>query len=261
MEVKSLKVNYQQQNIIDQLDVQFKKAAITSIIGRNGSGKSTLLKAMAQLIDHTGTVILNGREIETYSTKELARHLSLLMQESQLAAPITVKELVAMGRYPHQKGRYLSASDEEKITWAMAETGTLHLQDKEVDELSGGQRQRVWIAMALAQESEYLLLDEPTTYLDLESQLEILTLVRRLQQEMHTTVIMVLHDINQVARFSDEIIALEEGQIKAQGSVDEVMNAALLSDLYHLDITVEYDELYLCPQMTHYTLRKDGTGE
>lgn len=261
MEVKSLKVNYKQHNIINELDIQFKKSAITSIIGRNGSGKSTLLKAIAQLIDHTGIVILNGQDIKSYSTKDLAKKMSFLMQETQLSTPITVKELVAMGRYPHQKGRYLSDNDQEKINWALSEMNIIHLKDREVDNLSGGQKQRVWIAMALAQESEYLLLDEPTTYLDLESQLEILTMIRRLQQNMNITVIMILHDINQVARFSDEIIALESGNVKAQGTVNEVMNDQFLSELYHLDIKVEYDELYLCPQMTNYTLRKDVIDE
>lgn len=254
MEVKSLTVNYQEKPIIQHLDVVFKKQCITSIIGRNGSGKSTLLKAIAQLIDHTGTVVLNGKNIEQYRTKELAQKLSLLMQSFQLAGSITVKELVSMGRYPHQKGRHLLQEDEEKIQWAMQETNVFELQDCFVDDLSGGQRQRAWIAMALAQETEYLLLDEPTTYLDLESQLEILSLVRRLQREMHTTVVMVLHDINQVARFSDEIIALEDGTIKRQGSVAEVMTSELLSELYHLKVQVEYDQRYRCPQMTYYSL-------
>lgn len=257
MEVKSLEVCYQKQTIIQSLDLSFKQHQITSIIGRNGSGKSTLLKAIAQLIPHQGTVILNGQAINQYTTKELARHLSLLMQSSQLATPITVADLVAMGRYPHQKGRHLSKLDEEKIDWAMTATHVIHLRNHLVDDLSGGQRQRVWIAMALAQESEYLLLDEPTTYLDLESQLEILTLVRQLQQEMGTTVIMVLHDINQVARFSDEIVALEQGQLQFQGAVTEVMTSERLSALYHLDMQVAFDDFYGCPQVTHYALRKE----
>lgn len=261
LEIRNLAVQYRKQEVISTMDIHFRERCITSIIGRNGSGKSTLLKAIAQLIPYKGKIILDGQSIRDYQTKELARKMSLVMQSSQLSGDISVYDLVSMGRYSHQKKRTLTWKDHEKIRWALEEVNLFTLQDRLVDELSGGQRQRAWIALALAQEGEYLLLDEPTTYLDLESQLEILSLIRRLQRQEKKTVIMVLHDINQVARFSDDIVAMEHGNIMAYGTVDKVMTSQFLSALYGLDIRVEHSVEYNVPQMISYQLRKEANDE
>lgn len=235
-----LSIAYDTRPIIESLNLEIRGGEITTIIGPNGCGKSTLLKALSRLLaPKTGTVLLNGHDIHSMPTTEVARNLGILSQQAETPDRITVSELVTRGRYPHQK--FLqppSRKDIEAVRYALELTGMSELQDRPVDEISGGQRQRAWIAMALAQETPLLLLDEPTTYLDVSHELEIMDLVTKLNREEGRTVVMVLHDINQAARVSDRIVLLRDGRIIGDGAPDDVLTTAILTDLYGVSCDV-----------------------
>lgn len=238
LQARSVHVGYDDRPIIEGLDFDLPAHSFTVIIGPNACGKSTLLKALARLLKPSdGSVLLDGTDIFTLKTKDVAKRLGLLPQTSLAPEGIRVADLVARGRFPHQ-GMFdrWSEADERAVSAAMAATRVDALSSRFVDELSGGQRQRVWVAMALAQEAPVLLLDEPTTFLDISHQyelLELLELFRRLRGEGRTLV-AVLHDLNQAARFATHLVVMRDGEIVAQGEPGEVLTAELVEDVFSL---------------------------
>lgn len=213
---------------------------VTALVGPNGSGKSTLLKTMAdQHQPDDGRILLDGERIKSFGSKELAREMGLLSQENESPGTITVEDLVYHGRYPH-RGFFESVTDadQQAVDRAIDLAGVDHLRDSEMTNLSGGQKQLAWIAMVLAQETDILLLDEPTTFLDLHHQLRVLSVVRTLNQEENVTVGIVLHDIGQAARFADNLIAMRDGSLYDWGPPDEVVTEQLLADVFRVDASV-----------------------
>ncbi|MEU9124293.1 ABC transporter ATP-binding protein [Streptomyces sp. NPDC048506] len=234
---------YEDRTVITDLDLDVPHGAVTVIVGPNACGKSTLLRALGRLLrPRGGAVLLDGTDLARIPTKRVARSLGLLPQTPVAPEAITVADLVARGRQPHQRWwQQWSAEDERAVGEAMARTDVAALADRAVDELSGGQRQRVWIAMALAQETDLLLLDEPTTYLDIAHQVEVLDLVRQLNHDRGRTVVAVLHDLNQAARYADHLVAMKAGRIVAQGPPGEVVTAELVGEVFGLDSVVVPD--------------------
>ncbi|HDK7157288.1 ABC transporter ATP-binding protein [Clostridium sporogenes] len=243
IETKNLDIAYEDTLIVKELNMQIPKGKITSIIGANGCGKSTILKAVGRILKpKNGLVHLSGQDISKLSTKEIAKKMAILPQNPTAPSGLTVSELVAYGRFPHQKGfGNLTEEDKRIVKWALDATKLSEFERREVDTLSGGQRQRVWIAMALAQQTDLILLDEPTTYLDLAHQLEVLKLLYELNRSQKCTIIMVLHDLNLAARFSDYIIAIQKGAIIKYGNPEEVMTPEVLRKTFNInaDIVIE----------------------
>lgn len=234
---------YGERVVADDLSVAIPDGRITVIVGANACGKSTLLRALARLLTPSaGTVLLDGHDLQHLPTREVARRLGILPQSPIAPEGITVADLVARGRYPHQGWfRRWTADDEAALEAAMARTGTVDLADRPVDELSGGQRQRVWIAMALAQGTSVLLLDEPTTFLDLAHQIDVLDLLRELNHDEGRTIVAVLHDLNQAFRYADHVIALRDGAVVAEGAPDEIATAELVEEVFGLTCEVVTD--------------------
>ena len=237
IKAKDLYFSYDKdKSFITKLNVEIEKGKITTILGPNGSGKSTLLSLFAGLNKpNSGDISINGKSIKSLKQKELAREIATVHQRNTVPSDITVKELVAYGRIPHKK--YFQGNtegDDEIIEWAIKRTGLENLKDKAVMGMSGGERQRAFIAMALAQKSEILFLDEPTTYLDIYHQVEILELVKELNEESKLTVVMVLHDINQAIKYSDNVIVMKSGQVISSGVANEVINMDLLNSVYKI---------------------------
>ncbi|ARX88519.1 MULTISPECIES: ABC transporter ATP-binding protein [Streptomyces] len=232
---KGVSVGYGARTVIDDLDVAIPPGVITTIIGPNGCGKSTLLRTLSRLLKPTkGSVVLDGDDIAKLRTKDVAKKLGLLPQAPVAPEGLTVSDLVARGRHPHQSWlRQWSSDDAAVVERALAMTGVADLADRPVDSLSGGQRQRVWISMTLAQGTDLLLLDEPTTYLDLAHAVDVLDLVDDLH-ESGCAVVMVLHDLNLATRYSDNLIVMREGSILAQGHPRDVMTAELLEEAFGL---------------------------
>ncbi|WP_299092834.1 ABC transporter ATP-binding protein [uncultured Metabacillus sp.] len=255
---KNVKIGYGERLIVKDLSVEIPDKKITTIIGSNGCGKSTLLKAITRIIPHqSGTIILDGENISKENTKLLAKKMAILPQTPESASGLTVGELVSYGRFPYQKGfGRLTKKDYEVIDWALEVTGTNDFKFRPVDALSGGQRQRVWIAMALAQETDIIFLDEPTTYLDMAHQLEVLELLQKLNIEQERTIVMVLHDLNQAARFADYIIALREGEIVKAGDCEEVMTHDVLKQVFQIDAQIGRDPRTNKPMCITYNLLK-----
>ena len=237
---RDLTLGYGDHVVVDRLDLDVIDGGITAVIGPNGCGKSTLLRALGRLMrPQGGEVLLDGRRIDTLPTREVARSLGMLPQSPVAPEGLTVGDLVSRGRHPHQAWfRQWSRDDESVVAEAMSWTGVLDLADRPVDALSGGQRQRAWIAMALAQETDLLLLDEPTTHLDLAHAVDVLDLVDRLHHDRGRTVVMVLHDLSLAARYADHLLAMRDGRIVAQGPPREVITAELLDDVFGLTATV-----------------------
>lgn len=253
---KHLSVSYEENLIVSNLDMEIPRGKITTIIGPNGCGKSTVLKAVGRLLKPRGGLIyLNGEDIRKLRSREVAQKMAVLPQSPQAPAGLTVGELVAYGRYPYQRGAgKRKAGDMEIIQWALKVTRLSEYETTEVDCLSGGQRQRVWIAMALAQQTDLILLDEPTTYLDLSYQLEVLELLYRLNREQSCTIVMVLHDLNLAARFADYMIAIRSGSIISYGTPEEVMTPAVLRDTFQIDAVIVTEKRTGRPTCTSYDL-------
>ncbi|MEC2076184.1 ABC transporter ATP-binding protein [Metabacillus fastidiosus] len=253
-----LNIGYGERLIVKGLSAQIPDKKITTIIGPNGCGKSTLLKAITRILPHqSGEIILDGANIVKENTKILAKKMAILPQTPESSSGLTVGELVSYGRFPYQKGfGRLTKKDYEVIDWALEVTGTKDFKFRSVDALSGGQRQRVWIAMALAQETEMIFLDEPTTYLDMAHQLEVLELLQKLNIEQERTIVMVLHDLNQAARFADYIIALKNGEIVKAGNCEEVINHNVLKEVFHIDAEIGRDPRTDKPICITYNLLK-----
>ncbi|WML41756.1 ABC transporter ATP-binding protein [Neobacillus sp. OS1-2] len=253
-----LNIGYGERLIVKNLSVKIPDRKITTIIGSNGCGKSTLLKAITRIIpQQSGTIVLDGKNISKENTKILAKKMAILPQTPESASGLTVAELVSYGRFPYQKGfGRLTKKDVEVIDWALEVTGITDFKFRPVDALSGGQRQRVWIAMALAQETEIIFLDEPTTYLDMAHQLEVLELLQKLNIEQERTIVMVLHDLNQAARFADYLIALKDGQIIKAGDCEEVMTHDVLKKVFQIDAQIGRDPRTNKPMCITYNLLK-----
>jgi ferric enterobactin transport system ATP-binding protein len=236
LSAKDLTVGYDKKMISEHLDLEVPEERFTAIIGPNACGKSTLLRALSRLLKpQSGTVLLDGKDIHRLPAKQVARRLGLLPQSSVAPDGITVADLVARGRFPHQKLiRQWSAADEAAVLAAMAATGVTDLSGELVDTLSGGQRQRVWVAMVLAQQTPIVLLDEPTTFLDIAHQIELLELCVRLNREQRSTMVAVLHDLNQASRYADHIVVMKAGRIVAQGDPRAVVTAELIEDVFGL---------------------------
>ncbi|WP_018384542.1 ABC transporter ATP-binding protein [Wenjunlia vitaminophila] len=246
---RDLTLAYEGRTVVHGLHLEVPTGEVTVIVGPNACGKSTLLRALGRLLRPAGgTVLLDGRELRSVPTREVARAIGLLPQTPVPPEGITVADLVSRGRQPHQHWwQQWSEADERAVTVAMERTATVELADRMVDELSGGQRQRVWIAMALAQDTDLLLLDEPTTYLDIAHQIEVLDLVRQLASDAARdtgrarTVVAVLHDLNQAARYADHLVAMRDGRIIAQGRPRDVVTAELVREVFGLDAVVVPD--------------------
>lgn len=258
LQANSLVAGYDHKVIINGMDVTIPPNKISVIIGANACGKSTLLKTLARLIHPSkGQVILDGKNISSIPPKTLARDLGLLPQSPIVPEGITVADLVSRGRYPYQsllKG--MSQKDFDAVEQALDRMGITDLANRNVEELSGGQRQRVWIAMALAQETDILLLDEPTTFLDITYQIEILDLLTDLNHKCNTTIVMVLHDINLSARYADHIFALKNGSLVAQGAPKDMIDEALIEKVFGLSCRVMEDPLsgapFVIPKGRHH---------
>ncbi|MFG3688432.1 ABC transporter ATP-binding protein [Micromonospora sp. NPDC047740] len=240
---ETLTLGYDRRTVAEDLTLAVPDRSFTVIIGPNACGKSTLLRALARLLRPTrGTVLLDGADIHRRPARQVARTLGLLPQSAVAPDGITVAELVARGRYPHQGLlRQWSREDERVVAEAMTATGVTALADRPVDELSGGQRQRVWIAMALAQQTPLLLLDEPTTYLDIAHQVEVLDLCARLHEEQGRTVVAVLHDLHQAARYATHLVALRDGRVVAAGDPRRIVTAELVEEVFGLPCRVIED--------------------
>ena len=238
MEVRGLSFAYGKNKVLKDVSLKIEEGKVTTIMGANGCGKSTLFSLMTKnLYARKGKIFLRGKNIQNLNLKEFARQVSIVQQYNTSSDDITVERLVAFGRTPHRKPMQgKSEEDERLVEWAMEVTGILEYRDREVSRLSGGQRQRVWIAMALAQNTKILFLDEPTTYLDIRYQIEILELVRKLNKEFGITIIMVLHDINQAIYFSHEVIGLKDGIVEFQGSPEDVIDRQSIKELYGLSL-------------------------
>jgi iron complex transport system ATP-binding protein len=251
LSAENLAVGYDQREIIHDLSVRIPAGKISVIVGANACGKSTLLKTLARLLKPSrGTVLLDGRSIHQIPTREVATRLGLLPQSPTAPEGITVADLVGRGRYPRQGWiRQWTSADDEAIADAMMSTDVLEIADRPIDELSGGQRQRVWIAMALAQETGILLLDEPTTFLDLTHQFEVLDLLVDLNKRDDRTIVLVLHDLNQACRFGDHLIAMKDGAIVAEGNPDEVITEQLVQDVFGLPVKVIPDPVAGTPMV------------
>ena len=238
-----LTLGYGGTPVVADLSLELPPGAVTAIVGANACGKSTLLRGLIRLLaPSSGAVLLDGTELARLGTREVARRLGLLPQSPSAPEGLTVEDLVARGRYPHQSWlQQFSRDDQHHIDWALEVTDTAALRRRSLDALSGGQRQRAWIAMALAQDTETLLLDEPTTFLDMAHQVEVLDLLADLNREQGRTIVMVLHDLNQACRYADHIVAMHQGRIHAQGPPSEVVDAEMVRTVFGLDVRVVPD--------------------
>lgn len=254
--VKNLSVAYEDNLIIDDMNLSIPKGKISIIIGANGCGKSTLLKTIARVIKpRNGDIFINKKNIKMQKEKNIATQVAFLPQGPVCPSGITVKELVAFGRFPHQKliGG-LKAHDKEIIDWAIEETGLTDFADREIENLSGGQRQRAWIAMTLAQETDIIMLDEPTTYLDMSYQLEVLQVLEKLNKEKNITIVMVLHELNNACRFASNIIGLKKGKVICEGTPIEAITKENLKEIYGIDGKLQLSENKNYPICIDYEL-------
>lgn len=257
-----LDISYGERSIVNNLNISIPSGKITALVGSNGSGKSTILKTMARIMKpSSGGVFLDGKSIHQQSTKEVAKQLAILPQNPVAPEGLTVSELVTYGRFPHQKGfGSLSKEDKDIVRWAIEMTGMNEFYDRPVDQLSGGQRQRAWIAMALAQGTDILFLDEPTTFLDMAHQLEVLKLLQKLNGEQQRTVVMVVHDLNHATRYAHHMVAIKSGQVISSGTPEEVMTLDVLREVFGIEADIIRDPRTGVPLCLPYELAHDRLG-
>lgn len=246
---KNLKAGYEGKVILDRINIKIPSEKISVIIGSNGCGKSTLLKTLSRLIKPlAGDVYLQSEKLHSYKEKELAKKIAILPQSPTVPESITVLDLISRGRFPYRKPfKALSKKDLEIIYRSMEMAKVSNLANRLVEELSGGQRQRVWIAMALAQDTDILLLDEPTTFLDISYQIDLLDLLKELNKNYKITICMILHDINLTARYADYIFAIKKGRLIAEGKPEDVLSESLVKDIFNLDAKVIDDPVFHSP--------------
>ena len=242
IKAQNISVSINEKEIVHGISLDIPEGKVTAIIGPNGCGKSTTLKALSRILPYKGSVTFKGHEMSTLSQREFAKCLAILTQSPQAPSDLTVNDLVEMGRFPHRGflGR-AGKDDKEHVEWALEQTGVKEMRYRLLNTLSGGERQRAWIAMALAQRPEVLLLDEPTTYLDICHQLEIMQLIGRLNQELGLTVVMVVHDLNHAIMYADHVVVVKAGQLVTSGAPREIITADLLADVFK----VKADEFML----------------
>ncbi|AHM67978.1 iron ABC transporter ATP-binding protein [Paenibacillus polymyxa] len=239
VEVKNVTKRYGNKNVVEQVSVTVPKGTITSFIGPNGAGKSTLLSMISRLTDSDeGEILIDGQAVNLTKSEELARKISILKQTNDVNIRLTVKELVSFGRFPYSKGR-LNSEDRKMVEQSMAYMGLEDMKDKHIDLLSGGQRQRAFIAMILAQDTEYILLDEPLNNLDMKHSVQIMKTLRNLVDDLGKTILVVLHDINFASCYSDHIVGMKNGRLLKQGTADEMIDSQVLKDLYDMDIPIQ----------------------
>lgn len=239
VEVKHLTKRYGGVSVVDDVSLIIPKGKITSFIGPNGAGKSTLLSMISRLISKdSGEVLIEGKEIGSCKSNDLARKISVLKQSNHISVRLTVRELVSFGRFPYSQGR-LTAEDKDFIDEAIAYMELAEMEDKYLDQLSGGQCQRAYIAMVMAQDTEYILLDEPLNNLDMKHSVQIMKVLRRLVDERGKTIVLVIHDINFASCYSDYIVALKNGRIASAGTADEIIESSVLGAVYDMDIPIE----------------------
>ncbi|MDQ5854358.1 MAG: ABC transporter ATP-binding protein [Chloroflexota bacterium] len=240
---ETLSLGYDERLVVDNLSLTVPPKQITVIVGANASGKSTLLRGLARLLKpRGGTVYLDGQDIARLPSRVVATKLGILAQSPSAPDGLTVGDLVALGRYPYQRWfRQWSPADEESVRAALAATGMTELADRPLDQLSGGQRQRAWIAMSLAQDTQLMLLDEPTTFLDIAHQIEILNLLAELNRSKGRTIVLVLHDLNHACRYAHHLVAMSEGQVVAEGPPAEVVTLSLVRRVFELDCCIISD--------------------
>jgi len=238
IQIENVSKNHNMTEAIKDVSLLIKRRKITAIIGPNGAGKSTLLSLMGSMVNVTcGRICINGMDVSTWKPNDLAKVVSMLKQSNHLNVRLTVRELVSFGRYPYCKGR-LKAEDEKKVDEAIAYLELGEIQDKYIDELSGGQRQRTFIAMVLAQDTDYIFLDEPLNNLDMKHSVQVMKFLRKITDELGKTVVVVIHDINFASYYSDEIIAIKAGVVVTQGPVNEVIKADVLQGIFEMDFTI-----------------------
>lgn len=242
IKAQNICVSINDKEIVHNLSLEIPEGKVTAIIGPNGCGKSTTLKALSRILPYKGSVTFKGSEMSALSQREFAKSLAILTQSPQAPSDLTVNDLVEMGRFPHRGflGRG-GKDDKEHVEWALAQTGVTAMRNRLLNTLSGGERQRAWIAMALAQRPEVLLLDEPTTYLDICHQLEIMQLIGRLNQELGLTVVMVVHDLNHAIMYADHVVVVKAGKLVTSGAPREIITADLLAEVFK----VKADEFVL----------------
>lgn len=251
LKAQSLNISYDHKKILDDFKIDVEKGEIVSIIGPNGSGKSTALKAMSRLIPvEKGKILLDGKDLHSLSSKSISKTMSVLFQSNEAPSDITVEELVNYGRTPHKK--WFERKNDEDVSiveWAIEKTGLTSLKDRQVSSLSGGEAQRAWIAMSLAQRPKILLLDEPTTYLDIAHQLQLLELIQTVNRELGMTIVMVLHDLNQASIYSDKVCVISKGIVVKYGSSEEVMTQEMVRQVYGVECEIDSHYLHGKPRI------------
>jgi iron complex transport system ATP-binding protein len=239
IEVKNISKKFGSQTVVDNVSLTIKRGKITSFIGPNGAGKSTVLGMMTRLLDRdSGEVLIDNKELSQWNSDELAKVVAILKQSSNLSVRLNVRDLVAFGRFPHSKGN-LNQKDHEMIDQALDYMELREFEHRFLDELSGGQQQRAFIAMVLAQDTDYIFLDEPLNNLDMKHSVQIMKILRRITDELGKTVIIVIHDINFASVYSDEIIAFQNGKVAKSGSAEQIIEAPVLKKLYGMDFAIE----------------------
>ncbi|WP_338559289.1 ABC transporter ATP-binding protein [Paraclostridium sordellii] len=248
---KNLKVGYEEKIIIENLSLNIKKGEVVSIIGPNGCGKSTLLKSLSRMIKPvSGDIYIQSENIKSLKNKAISQKVCLLSQHNDAPGDLTVEELVYFGRIPHKKWyESKSKSDEELVNWAIENTGLTRYKNTPISSLSGGERQRVYIAQALCQKPDVLLLDEPTTYLDISYQLELMELVREINERLNITIVMVLHELNQASKYSDRLIIMKSGEIVSDGCPKEIINKEIIKKVYNIDCDIDNDPISNKPRI------------
>ncbi|MGE6379320.1 ABC transporter ATP-binding protein [Peribacillus muralis] len=239
VEVRNLFKNYGNKTVVEDVSLEIKKGKITSFIGPNGAGKSTVLSMISRLITRdSGEVLIDGKDMETFKSNELAKKIAILKQANHINIRLTIRELVAFGRFPYSQGK-LTEEDWSYVDEAIEYMELAEMQDKFLDQLSGGQQQRAFIAMVIAQNTEYVLLDEPLNNLDMKHSVQIMKVLRRLADELGKTVIIVIHDINFASCYSDYIVALKDGKVVHNGPTEQVIDSDVLKEIYDMDIEIQ----------------------